>query len=637
MKKTLFPIARSLSYRWISGRLRRAIIIAVGFAWAAPVGAATVTESLLFSTTGQSQWSSGPAVNFSTGGSQFLGVPGFMEGFSVGGIEEVCVAFVCADFGAKIGLTVAGRAGLNYDVKINSGSLSVSFPQRVSLSLPDPLAVKIGRPFDITSTLLPATTLSFRPFLQTTGATAQALVGMDLQASLEAVAQVCVAFCYGPRLNVGVNKSQELLALNHNGDGQFRVLGEIQGGVSGSTTVNKGALNLSVQVPTLNSDSRMVGGFDGTLLSSSNRGNVLTLSASLDKIVSDLLGLPPLNAREGDFGYNIVTANAGIAIDVSQQFTFDPNLLGTFNFSSPVIPRTSSGYLPENATSSVMFRVGDTISLRAPGAASLGVAPVFTLDNVTRNETGLKINSDFFVSAGGVSAFGLDLGPLYQEHIPTDLADIPLFGENFRVNVPPIRTNPFNIVFDPLKASIEDDPCLGFGVDLESCLKTGYVRLLPGSNFDVHQIANLYNLVDTSPQGDDCVRLDGLGRLCDHPVAIDLVNELLALEDTIRIGDTSRFVRDGNGGDVYLSGLSLPEFLLDEPLPVPFDTDLGSAQRLTALGFSNDFAAFDIPAGAPFPASVPEPSSLLLLLGGLAGLVGLARRSTGAPPTGPVS
>lgn len=301
MKKKLFSIAGSLSLLWVSSSLQRAIIIAVGFAWVAPAGALTVTENLLFSTTGQSQWRSGPAGIFSTGGSRFVGVPGFSEGFHIGGVK--CLLFACA--GAEIGFSVGGKAGINYDVKIDSGSLSISFPQRVSFSLPDPGAVKVGKRVNITSTLIPATTVSFTPFMQTTGPTAQALVGMELQAGLQAVARVCIGACYGPNLDVGVNKSQELLAFNYNNDGQFRVLGEIQGAASGA--VNKGALNLSVQQPILNTDSRAAGGFDGNLITSNTRSNVLTLSASLDKIVSDLLlGGLPLNAESGGFGYNIV-------------------------------------------------------------------------------------------------------------------------------------------------------------------------------------------------------------------------------------------------------------------------------------------------------------------------------------------
>ena len=289
-----------------------------------------------------------------------------------------------------------------------------------------------------------------------------------------------------------------------------------------------------------------------------------------------------------------------------------------------------------------MFHVGDTLTLRAPGAQVLGVAPVFTLDNVTRNETGLNINSDIFVSAGGISAFGIDAGPLFEEQVSTHLTDIPLFGENFSVNVPTIRSDPFNIVFDPLAASFVDfnDPCLTFsGMNGLLCDKSGLLAVFnsDGSGKNVFKIANLYDLIDKSGIGcqNNQFVLDGLGRfMCGAEIdTTAFVNNLLALISTTKIGDTSRLLFDPDGGTVYYNG-PLPEDLLSGPLPVSDDTDLGSAQRLAGLGFSNDFAAFDIPAGDPFPASVPEPSSLLLLLGGL---VSLAIRSTGLRPKGPVS
>ena len=75
---------------------------------AAPAGAGIITENLLFNTSGQNQWGSGPANNFSTGGSRFVGVPGFSEGFHLGGVE--CLLLACA--GAEIGFSVGGKAGI---------------------------------------------------------------------------------------------------------------------------------------------------------------------------------------------------------------------------------------------------------------------------------------------------------------------------------------------------------------------------------------------------------------------------------------------------------------------------------------------------------------------------------------------
>ncbi len=639
----------------MDSRLRLTHLIAMScvLVLCARAEAGTVTDRMLFTATGQSQWTNGAALDFNTHGPQFLGIPGFSAGNSVGEIREDCIGPVCSRIGAKLGLTIDGRAGLTYDIVINNGSLSVTLPQRVSFAVPDPAAIKQGGAFDIVSTLLPAATFTLqfpdsinvnggshpmviKTGLQTTGPTVQALVGMELRAHLEAVAQACfVVYCIGPNLNVGIDKTQELLALNPNGNRQLRVLGQLVGSADVTTSVNKGSIAVTAQLPTLNTDSRTrADGFDGNRLTSANRANVLTLTANLDKIVSDLLGLPALNGESDGFGYNIVTANTGLNIDVTQKFTFDPKLRATLNFTSPVIAKTNGVFNPADATSSISFRVGDTLTLRAPNALSLGIAPVYTLDNQTRNETGLRVDGNVFVSAGGASIFGLGLGPLVKESAAGGLADIPLFGENFRVNVADVRTDPFNIVFAYARDSVFAESCIGLQGD--SCDRGGYfgyaapcalVLSCPPSSSRIDKIYRVSDLYDQIiDRGDSCIRFDGLGRPCESDVARQVIAALIARDDTLLLGDTSRFALDENGDNVFLNESLAALLLTDGLLAVTGDTDEGGTQRLTALGFSNDFAAFDVPDGAPLPSDVPEPAGILVLLAGIAGLT-LRRRA----------
>ena len=609
--------------------LGRATLLAAAFSWAAPAGAGFFSERLLFSANNQSQWSSGPAVNIGGGDARFIGVPGFSERFEIG--KVVCF-FACG--GAEIRFGVSGGAGINYAVRVDSGSLNVEFGPRVTFTVPNPEAVHIGGLFDIVTQVRQPPGVSFGigtvPILRTTGPTAQALIGMELAARLEAVARVCVVGCLGPNLDVGVNLSQELLAINNFNDGQIRVLGREVGRVGGpSQTVNRGALSLNVALPTLNTDSRSVGGFNGNVLRSSSRSNILSLGVSLDKVVSDLLGLPPLNAKSGGFGYNIVTANAGLGIDVSQRFTFNPTTTATLNFTSPVIRRTSSGLFPlANATTSLTFNVGETLTLRAPGAASLGIAPRFTLDNTTRNETGLSVNSDFYVSAGGISAFGLDAGPIFQRRAASTVAEIPLFAQDFRVDVPSIATTPFNIVFNPLFNAVATpagepfDPC----VFVDSCNKSGFVSSPVFQATDSFRIANLFDRVARPGTGCRVFGLDEFGRVCDNRFADVFFNVLAGLGDSVRVGDISpSFVESSEEGfnRVFGAAVQPPELA---PFAVLSDTDAGALQRLAALGFVRDFAPFIVPPGDPFPTSVPEPGSLLLVLTGLLAAAGWRRR-----------
>ena len=636
------------------------LVIAIAATASTTARAATITDKLVFNAVNQSQWTTGDALAFSTDGGRFLGVPGFNEGNSIGRIRELCPPIgPCARFGAKLGLTVSGRAGLNYDVKINSGSVSVTLPQVVIYSVPDALAIKQGGAFDIVSTLVPTTTLTIfsdrlninghsnntvvRPFMQTTGPTAEALVGMEVKANIEAIAQACVVTCIGPSLNEGVDQTQELLALNHNGDRQLRVLGEPVVSAETRQTVGDGSLIVTAQLPRLNTDSRrQSNGFSGGLLQSDTRSNIVALVANLDKIVSDVIGLPRLNGSSNGFGYNLLTATAGLNIDVAQSFTFDPNLLTTLNFTSPVQTRDAGGF---NApTNSVTFRVGDTVRLRAPFALNLGIAPEYTLDNQLRNQTSLQVDGDVHVTAGGADIFGQTLGPLVDEMAAGGLARIPLYDHSFLVNARQIRTDPFNIAFAFGSDTAMADNCLA--VDPAACDRSGLFSFNPPVCFgslanclptqpnlpnQIYLLADIYSQLDTSPDGNDCVRFDAQGRPCNTNFATQtLIPELIALADTLHLGETSEFVFEDNGNRVFLNS-SVDPFLNDLLHTVSMDTDEDAMRRLTALGFTDAPPVFTIASGLPFPTSLPAPSAAYLLLFVMLGMARWKRFTAGWP------
>ena len=634
----------------IERRPLRSLAIALGVALTATVSlpaiAATITDKLVFNAVNQSQWTTGDALAFDTHGGRFLGVPGFSGGDSIGRIDEECDPLgvgLCARFGAKLGLTVSGRAGLNYDVKVNSGSVSVTLPQVVIYSVPDALAIKRGGAFDIVSTLVPTTTLTIfsdrlninghsnntivRPFMQTTGPTAEALVGMEVKGNIEAIAQGCFVTCIGPNLNKGVDQTQELLALNHNGDRQLRVLGEPVVSAETRQTLGDGALVVSAQIPRLNTDSRRLpDGFSGGLLQSATRSNIVALVANLDQIVSDAIGLPPLNGSSNGFGYNLLTATAGLNVDVTQQFTFDPNLLTTLNFTSPVQTSVAGGF-SATTTNSVTFRVGDSVRLRAPIALNLGIAPVYTLDNRLRNRTNLQIDGAVHVTAGGADIFGQRLGPLVDEMAAGGLATLPLYDNSFLVNAQQIRTDPFNIAFAYASDSAMADNCLA--VDPAACDRSGLFGFNPPVCFggpancigprpnlpnQIYQLADLYGQIDTSPDGNDCVRFDAQGRPCNNAFAMrTLIPELIALLETQRIGETSEFVFEDNGNRVFLNS-SVDPFFNDALQTVSMDTDEDATRRLAALGFTGAAPTFTFERGLPRPTSVPAPGTLGLLL-----------------------
>jgi len=66
------------------------LAVALGCIWFATAGATIVSDQLVFTATGQSQWRNGAALEFNTQGTQFVGIPGFHVGDSIGDIREDC-------------------------------------------------------------------------------------------------------------------------------------------------------------------------------------------------------------------------------------------------------------------------------------------------------------------------------------------------------------------------------------------------------------------------------------------------------------------------------------------------------------------------------------------------------------------
>jgi hypothetical protein len=638
-----------------------ALVVATGSA--AHAGEVTFKDSILFTATGQSQWTSGAAAEFSTHGPQFVGVAGAHVGDSIGEIYRECFG-ACIRFGAKLGLTGDLRAGLNYDVKISNGSLSITLPQMVNYTLPSADSIKQGGVFNIATELVPAKTYfisstEFNPHkivttggtglkavgasLKTTGPMAEALVSLDLDAHFQAVAQVCWVFgCAGPNLETGITPpihQQELLALNHNGDRQLRVLGQPVVSAETAHEFNDGAIAVSAQLPVLNTDStRRADGFDlaSGNLNSGTRAYVAGLTARLDKIVTELLGLPPLNGTAAGFGYNILTADAGLNIDVKQEFTFNPDLRVRLDFSSPVIVGDGGVFDSRTATNSVSFRAGDTLSLRANNALTLGIVPTYTLDNEMRNQTGLQVDGNLHVTAFGVSSptiegYGASIGPLLRKEAEGGIGYIPLVDNTFRVNTADVRTDPFNIRFARVRDSAfaDEKSCLGVFV---SCDRMGYFNVeqpcpllaasctadFPKAN-DIFQANNLYDFLGCNAAAMLC-GFDAAGRTIDAVGGNPYTHYLATLSDTQHIGSTSIFGIDDTGDQAYFSDtLATVRMNNDLALQVTNDTAHDAEQRLINLGFTNQYPAFDVPAGAV--VSAPEPPMVLLMLLGLIGVV----------------
>jgi hypothetical protein len=499
--------------------------------------------------------------------------------------------------------------------------MTITFPQKVTLTVPDPYSIKAGSAFTISTQVTPQVsyTLTHAPkagvqaSMQTFGPTVQAMATMNVDAHLFGGAEACFGFCVGPNLSVGLPaQSQELLALNYNNDGKVRVLGSDVRQAGGSID-NKGVVSLNVQPPKLNSDSLTSGGLVGNMLQSGERSNVFALGVSFDRVVSDLLGLPPLHGSSNGFGYNLLTAGGDLNVDVKQSFSFDPNLQTKLHFSNAVQLASGGGMI-----SDLSIPLGSSVDLKAPGALSLGILPTFSLANTAHNQTSLVAAGHVAVSAGGLDIFGETLGPIVNESTSGDIADVSLVDNSFHVNMADVVAKPFNLLFDLTGGILNATETQGGFVMGGS--HTNCVANCAGeaSWQDILSVSNLYSyFASPDPFGPK----SGCATAFCTPDRVDP-----AIFDVTGISQTSQSLLDELTGDpVFINDYATYASLADTfPLAVASDNNAGAQQRLAALGFTGSASTFDIPQGDPFPDSVPEPSTLALV--GIAGFGLLFRR-----------
>jgi hypothetical protein len=258
----------------------------------------------------------------------------------------------------------------------------------------------------------------------------------------------------------------------------------------------------------------------------------------------------------------------------------------------------------------------------APGALSLGVSPVFNLNNFVHNDTSLVLNGNVDVSAIGgsleVPIFDVPLdgtvggpikiGPLFQDSASEDFTTIPLYSNDFSVNINSLTSSPFNIAFSN---SILCRTTV-------ACGRGGFIQ----SDGTVYQVSDLYdlffgpinlNLSTMLSNPANCLNVDGLGPICIPDG--DIVSFLLGLSDTTAVANTSLFATTVDGQSFYFNNPSI--LIPGDPLSVPNNTDAANAALLASLGFVDAFPPLDLPT----LAEVPEPSTRVLLAVGIAALV----------------
>ncbi len=386
---------------------------------------------MVFQAANQSTWGPGAAVQFDFG--RFWGVP-INESLTVGG-------FVLGT-GAEATLGVSGALGLQVGFHLDSGSVDLSYPVTTTLTFPGE-QVELDQPFTLGSSFATGSGAT----LATTFPNIQAFADFVFDIRATASGEVCgVGACTGGSTTLfDVDKTLELAAFNRGGDGEVRVLGaNVLVGEPLDFTFGE----LTLDIPNINT----AGSYNAQtgLMTSSGQDDFLRLTMDLDLLATSALGIPPL---EGDaciadvfcVGYNILDAEAGPDVNIGQNFTFTPNLMVTYAFSSPV--RELDG----TEITSKTLKVGESVQLLpGQGVDNFTVTPTFSLENTFRNQTKLLISGVLDVDAleGSIPVIG-DFGPVFSREFSTPQAGLTVFNQEWKILFAEVDGESFEIEVVP--------------------------------------------------------------------------------------------------------------------------------------------------------------------------------------------
>lgn len=461
-------------------------LLALGIA-SLPISALAVPTTidfgnLSFSSTGQSMWGEGGATQIDQ--SFFLGetwnVSSGNLGTIIGDVTEVvvevphlhlpsgweCHGFLCSsghfhnpggihihevslgDLDTRTGiegeLSTTGRAGFNFGVQMDSGSVDTMVDMAASLIAPGAGDVVVGEMFNLN----PASSLA-GGLLETNSPEFAAKMEAVLAMTAVATGQACfIGFgcAQGSETLVDFDQTIELLSFNdEDSPGQIKILdvldpalfqfGEeinipsaIPGGSFGGVTIT---------VPDINT----AGGATGASLISSGQDDLIKLGLDLDGLALAPLGLPGLGVSldVGIFNLSgdLIDVDTGPVLTVKQDFEFTPTLWVDLAFDHPV--RIDGIADPVTSFSSAWNSLPDMALLFAETI----ITPTFSLRGEFVSKTFLGVdgffNIDVLKASLGISAFGLSLGldevgPLYNIALRDNLFDLPpIFNQTFNL------------------------------------------------------------------------------------------------------------------------------------------------------------------------------------------------------------
>ncbi len=548
--------------------------------------------SALFSLKGQSVYRPGDAVDVDI--NRRLGPNPFDIGKEYGALFDPCLVVKCPT-GVRAGANTNGSFGLNYGAKFNSGAYDLLYPVFVKIAEPVPFSNVVGTPFTLaTSFRVPG--YDAQPYqevlngqrmvakLTTHSPTLQAYVDLDARFHAFIGAQACVAgVCTGPALAPpDVDASRPLVGINRNNDGLIRA-GDQTVQLKQYFSALDGNLTGRLNIPNLDAVSKPGAGLASTQLQTYGRDSLLSLGANVGNMVSKAVGLPLVGNIAG-IGYNLLSINAGLGMDVAQTISIGLTPIETLNFLSPVQRKLDNG-LWSAPTKQLVVPLGQQLELRS-NVRNLGVVPQTALQVSVSNVTELIVQGDFNVQALAADVYGLKIGPLYDSgQVNVGKVSIPLYQNSFSFAMGAVSGLPFNIS-QALPDSVSADP--------------GYRALFALGNQD--------------PSGLASGQIRTLDLAC--PVYLSCNSAFYANADAS--------TQNQYGERVFMTDSDALRLATNNPGEV--GTDASQLAALYASGFAPQRIELSSPIGDPSP--IPEPTSWAMLLVGLAGLGGACRRKS---------
>lgn len=416
------------------------------------ITAETYNTDMTFNTSGESMWVAGPAYQLDY--NKFFG----FDWNKSGGFNAIWRPELFGESLGNYGLAVqgstSGKIGIDVGLKINGGSVNVTYPVAVALDYTSPIIP--GGTFNINSFYMPQSWASMNTFFPTLTPKANAVV--EIAANLNATG--CIVDCIGGNI---FNLAPE--PFNKNLLDFFGAYIPIYPGDSKTYSLPSNWGWIGVTIP---GDLNTTGVLSGNNLLSKtgeSAGEFLDAELNLLKLGELIPGhvgaaFKTFNELEensksfsflgtsASIAWNVIDIGAGIIARLEQAFQFIPDL--------------KVDLLTEDGLEFASFDVGDSVTLTVPQwvtSPDLKLFPVFTLDNSFTNNTDLGVDPAFSLSvlSGSATAhiplpwplddvnLNKNFGPLYENQWIANGLDFGIYSNTFSLNFDPIYGEAFTV------------------------------------------------------------------------------------------------------------------------------------------------------------------------------------------------